>query len=41
VIDMLGLTVAEQWLQQRVSQDAVVEELLEAMESLLAASVLE
>jgi hypothetical protein len=41
VIDMLGLAVAEQWLQQRVSQDAVVEELLEAMESLLAASVLE
>jgi hypothetical protein len=41
VIDVLGLAVAEQGLQQRVSQHAVVEDLLEVVESHLAASVLE
>jgi hypothetical protein len=41
VIDMLELAVAEQRLEQRVSQHAVVEDLLEVVERLLAASVLE
>ena len=41
VLDVLRLARAEQRLQQRVAQDAVVEELLEAVEGLVTAGVLE
>ena len=40
VIDVLRLALTEQRLQQRIAQNTVVEQLLEAMEALLAASVL-
>jgi hypothetical protein len=41
VVDVGGPTLAEQRLQQRVRQDAVVEDLLEAVKGLLTAGVLE
>jgi hypothetical protein len=40
VIDVLRLALAEQRLQQRIAQNTVVEQLLQTMEALLAASML-
>jgi hypothetical protein len=40
VVDVLRLAGAEQRLQERVAPDAVVEDLLEAMEGLFAPSML-
>jgi hypothetical protein len=41
VVDVLGLAGAEQRLQERIAQDARIEGVLEAVQRLLAAGVLE
>jgi hypothetical protein len=36
VVDMLGLSATEEWLQERIGQDAVVESGLESMQGFFA-----
>jgi hypothetical protein len=41
VVDVIGLSRAEQWLEQRVGEDGVVKDLLQSVQRLFATRVLE
>jgi hypothetical protein len=41
VVDVIGLSRVEQWLEQRVGEDGVVKDLLQSVQRLFATRVLE